>query len=255
MNISFIGSGNVATHLAQAFYARNHIIKHVWSRNMDHASQLATRVKAVPIDCLSRLSDDADVYIIAVSDDALPEVAKDVQVKGALVMHTSGATDADVLKGCSSHYGVLWSPQTFVRTVAMEYGELPFCIEGCDNETEVLIADFAQSVSPHIYRTNLVQRRCLHLSAVFVNNFPNALYAVAQQLCSEHDVPFEILYPLAIATTKNLQQGDVRLRMTGPAVRGDLKTINAHREFLSNNKMVLELYDRLTNLVTDISNL
>ena len=53
---------------------------------MDHASQLATRVKAVPIDCLSRLSDDADVYIIAVSDDALPEVAKDVQVKDALVM-------------------------------------------------------------------------------------------------------------------------------------------------------------------------
>ena len=46
MRISFIGSGNVATHLALAFYGCGHVVEQVWSRNIDHANLLAARVEA-----------------------------------------------------------------------------------------------------------------------------------------------------------------------------------------------------------------
>ena len=228
MRITFIGSGNVATHLALAMYGRGHVVEQIYSRNKEHAALLAARVEAKPINKLPLLTDKSNVYIIAVSDDALADVASGIRVNDALVLHTSGATPIDVLKECSTRYGVLWSPQTFVRDVALEYGELPFCIEGCDPQTEDDIAEFVGMISPHIYRAGRSQRQYLHLSAVFVNNF--------------------------LTTAKKLQWGDVRFQFTGPAVRNDKKTIDAHRKLLADNADYLALYDRMTELIQKLKN-
>ena len=227
MRISFIGSGNVATHLALAFYGCGHVVEQVWSRNIDHA-------------------------ILAIPDDALFELAGDLRLGNALLLHTSGATPIEVLKHCSTRYGVLWAPQSFVRDAAMDYSELPFCIEGSDPKAEEEIAALAGTVSSHIYRTSLGQRQYLHLAAVFVNNFTNGLYAVAQQVCREQDVPFEILYPIIQTTARKAQWGDVRYQLTGPAVRNDRKTIDAHRRLLAHDKQMLEVYDLMTELVQKI---
>ena len=221
MRITFIGSGNVATHLALAMHQRGHQIDQIWSRNIQHAQYLAERVEAQPINDFSQL-------------------------------HTSGATPIKILKKTSTHYGVLWSPQSFVRDVALDYNELPFCIEGCDKETEQFIEEFIGMISPHIYHTTHNQRQYLHLASVYVNNFTNGLYAVAQQLCAKHKVPFEILHPIITTTAKRVQWGDVRYQLTGPAVRGDEKTLNAHRKLLTNDPQALALYDSFTELLQQL---
>ena len=228
MRISFIGSGNVATHLALAFYGCGHVVEQVWSRNIDHANLLAARVEAQPVSDLGKLLGNADAYILAIPDDALFELAGDLRLGNALLLHTSGATPIEVLKHCSTRYGVLWAPQSFVRDAAMDYSELPFCIEGSDPKAEEEIAALAGTVSSHIYRTSLGQRQYLHLAAVFVNNFTNGLYAVAAQW------------------------GDVRYQLTGPAVRNDRKTIDAHRRLLAHDRQMLEVYDLMTELVQKI---
>lgn len=253
MRISFIGSGNVATHLALAMYNRGHKIDQIFSRNPDHASLLASRVEAQPISDIEGLRKTANVYIIAVSDDALFDIAPRLQLGNALVLHTSGATSLSVLNNTSSRYGVLWSPQTFVRDVALEYSELPFCIEGCDAQTEDDIEEFIGMISSHIYHTDHQQRQTLHLASVFVNNFTNALYAVGQKLCSDHNVPFEILHPLIITTANRVKWGDVRYLMTGPAVRHDENTMNSHRQYLADNPELLALYDSLSQIIMDCS--
>jgi predicted short-subunit dehydrogenase-like oxidoreductase (DUF2520 family) len=254
MRISIIGSGNVATHLALALYGRGHKIDQIWSRNLDHATTLAQRVEAIPIDDISQLIPNANVYILAVADDAIRSLAKDIRVGNALVLHTSGATPKEVLEDCSFRFGVLWSPQTFIRDVALEYNELPFCIEGSDPKTEDDIEEFIGMISQHIYHTNLQQRQYLHLSAVFVNNFTNGLYGIAQKICREHDVPFEILHPLVLNTARKVQWGDVRYQLTGPAVRNDTKTLAVHRKLLADDKATLQLYNRLTDLLRSLKN-
>ena len=249
MRISFIGSGNVATHFALAMYNRGHVIEQIYSRDLSHAQHLADRVVAEPINSFDQLRPTSNVYIIAVTDDALYDVVLDLHLNDALVLHTSGAVPIKVLKKTSSRYGVIWSPQSFVRDVAVEYNQLPFCIEGSDEETEKEIAEFIGMISPYIYHTTFKQRQYLHLSSVFVNNFSNALYAVAQQLCKRHKIDFEILYPLIMTTAKRVQWGDVKYQLTGPAVRGDEKTLDAHRKLLAKDPDLLNLYNELTNIL------
>ena len=249
MRISFIGSGNVATHFALAMYNRGHVIEQIYSRDFGHAQHLADRVVAEPINSFDQLRPTSNVYIIAVTDDALYDVVLDLHLNDALVLHTSGAVPIKVLKKTSSRYGVIWSPQSFVRDVAVEYNQLPFCIEGSDEETEKEIAEFIGMISPYIYHTTFKQRQYLHLSSVFVNNFSNALYAVAQQLCKRHKIDFEILYPLIMTTAKRVQWGDVKYQLTGPAVRGDEKTLDAHRKLLAKDPDLLNLYNELTKIL------
>ena len=249
MKISVIGSGNVATHFARAMYQRGHSIDQVWSRSLAHAQLLADKVEAEPINDFSQLRLQSAVFIMAISDDALHEVAPILHLGDALVLHTSGATSIEVLHSTSSRYGVLWSPQTFIRDVALNYSELPFCIEGNTLQTENDIEELVGGVSDHIYHTNQEQRRYLHLSAVMVNNFTNCLYGMAQQLCDEHGVPFEILYPIITTTAQKVQLGDVRYQMTGPAIRKDEKTLDAHRALLADDPQLLKLYNELTHLI------
>lgn len=249
MRISFIGSGNVATHLALAMFNRGHKIDQVWSRDIDHANLLAQRVEARPINDFAQLNSTANVYIIAVKDDALYDIALDLQLGDALVVHTSGATPMEVLKHTSSRYGVLWSPQSFVRDMALDYSELPFCIQGCDEKTEFAIDELIRMISSKVYHTTFQQRQYLHLSAVFVNNFAIGLFAVAQEICKKHDIPFEVLHPLIINTANKVKWGDVRYQLTGPASRGDQKTIDSHRALLADEDWQLAIYDYFTELI------
>ena len=84
-SISIIGSGNVATHLALALHSAGHTIRQVLSREFDHASLLASRVSAQPIDRVDRLDSQSDVYLLAVNDDALYDLALDLHLPDALV--------------------------------------------------------------------------------------------------------------------------------------------------------------------------
>lgn len=249
MHITFVGSGNVATHYALALHACGHAIDQVWSRDMDHAELLAARVQAVPVCRLSDLRPGADAYILAVPDDALFDLALDLQFGSALVVHTSGATSIQVLRSTSANYGVAWSPQSFVRDFALDYSALPFCIEGNTPEAEARLESLFASVSPHICHAGLEQRRHLHLAAVMVNNFTNALYVTAQQICARQQIPFDLLLPIIRTTAQKAGCGDVRLQLTGPAVRHDQKTIDAHRRLLADQPPLLDLYDRLTALL------
>ena len=65
MKIALIGAGNLATVLGHALYNAKHDIVQVYSRTMAAAKQLAERLNAVPTDDLETITNDADLYIIA----------------------------------------------------------------------------------------------------------------------------------------------------------------------------------------------
>ncbi len=248
-NISIVGAGNVATHLAIALYQAGCSIQQVLSRSLEHAQILARRVDALPINQWQRLEEYADVYIFAVNDDALYDLALDLRLHSSLVIHTSGTTPCNILKPLSSRYGVLWSPQTFVRDIAMNYQRLPLCIEGNTPEVEKDIEDIARLISPCIYHLNFEQRRRAHLAAVMVSNFVNALNATAQQYLKGENIDFDMLRPLAEQTLRKWDYGNLWLQQTGPAVRRDEKTLKAQRRLLADQPELLKLYNDMTKLI------
>ncbi len=249
--ITIIGSGNVATHLAKALHAAGHQIVQIWSREYDHAEALANQVFAEPIDRLNLLYPTADVYILAVTDDALFDLALDLRLRDALVLHTAGSVSLRVLQPISRKNGVIWSPQTFIRDIPMDYSQLPFCIEGSSPEVEEAIRDLLQPVSQHIFRVDTDQRQWLHLAAVMTNNFGNAINALAQDILQQHNIPFEILHPLITMTAEKIKQGGLWQQQTGPARRRDQKTIDNQRRLIADNEQLLKIYDLLTETIQD----
>ena len=249
MKIVVVGSGNVATHFARAFHASGNDIAQVYSRNIAHAQVLASQLDAQAIDRFSDLADDAHLYLLAIPDDALYEVVTQISPKRGIVVHTSGSVPMDVLKPLSTKIGVVYSPQTFIKSLEMNYSELPFCLEASDGEVLERLKNLVIPVSQKIYEINSDQRRKLHLAAVFVNNFGNALNAMAQDITMQNDIPFEILQPLIAVTAEKASHGDLWQLQTGPAVRGDEKTISNHKKLLANDSDLLELYSLITSII------
>ncbi|MBQ6046699.1 MAG: DUF2520 domain-containing protein [Bacteroidales bacterium] len=249
MEIALIGSGNVATHLGLAFKQAGAVVTVVWSRNADHADDLAKVLGCRATTSLQETVGLADCYIIAVTDDAISCVADQLKLGDSLVVHTSGSVSADILRDTSSSYGVLWSPTSFVKGKVMDYSSLPICIEGSDDKTFRAIRLLASMISEHIYTMNCEQRKWTHLAAVFVNNFVNSLNASAEQFLSSRNIDFSVLLPIIQATASQVSSGNLSTLQTGPAARDDRATIERQRAMLEGNPELLHVYDALTELI------
>ena len=247
--ISIIGSGNVATHMALALLSAGHSVRQVLSRSFEHATTLARRVGAEPLDDWHRLDDRSEVYLLAVNDDSLYDLALDLRLHGSVVLHTSGSTPLSVLKPVSMRCGVVWSPQTFVRDIAMDYRHLPLCIEGSTPEVEDMVEELFATVSDNIYRLGCEQRCKAHAAAVMVSNFVNAVNASAQRYMEAEGLDFAMLKPLAEQTLRKWDYGDLWQQQTGPAARHDDRTIKAHRRLLEQHPDLLRLYDMMTEII------
>ena len=248
-SISIVGSGNVATHLSLALHNTGCEIRQILSRSLEHAQLLARRVDAHAICQWERLDGDADMYLLCVPDDALYDLALDLRLPDALVVHTSGATPLSVLHPISKRCGVVWSPQTFVRDIAMDYSQLPLCIEGSDPASERQLLQLFSRFTQHLHVMNSEARRQTHLAAVMVSNFVGALNATAHDYLRSHGIDPSLLRPLAEQTLHKWDYGNLWLQQTGPAARRDEKTLAAQRRMLADEPALLELYNVMTDLI------
>lgn len=242
IKVILLGSGNVATHLFQAFSKANGIeVVQVFSRTVskDFPETLQTsdykEIKA------------ADVYIICVSDSAISSVSSQLSFENRLVVHTSGSTDINVLDS-KNRKGVFYPLQTFTKNKSVDFSQIPICIETEVPSDFEIIEKLAKSVSNSVYLINGNQRKALHISAVFVCNFANHLYTIGNTICVKNNIPFEILHPLIEETAKKIKSLSPSEAQTGPAIRNDKKTIEKHIDFLTNENQK-EIYKILTKSI------
>lgn len=245
MRITLIGSGNVATHLGAAFKNAGHRMMQVYSRNMNNAALLAYHIDAEPIDNLSDISPETDLFIIAVNDDAIVYVAQHLAQHNKPIVHTSGTTDINVLTPFTAAAGVFYPLQTLSKNKEAA-NSIPICIEGSGNAVTMQLEHLANSISKDVYRVSSEQRKIVHLAAVFACNFPNYLYAIAQKLLVQNNVDFELLRPLILETAQKVQDALPAEVQTGPAIRTDENTMAAHLQMLDNDPPLQELYQLLS---------
>ncbi|MCB0761802.1 MAG: DUF2520 domain-containing protein [Flavobacteriales bacterium] len=233
LNISFIGSGNVATHLANALKAASHNIVEVWSRNPEHAKRLAREVGAGTVEYIRELR-KVDVIIAAVSDDALTAVSHLIE-PAQLLVHTSGSVPLEALS--TGRRGVFYPLQTFTRDKAVDMRNVPVCIEAGDELDEALLRNAAESISDAVHVISSEQRKHLHLAAVFACNFSNHLYRIAELILQDQDMELDLLKPLILETALKVQDLSPREAQTGPARRGDTHVLNSHLHLLKDPEL------------------
>ncbi|TAL59774.1 MAG: DUF2520 domain-containing protein [Bacteroidetes bacterium] len=254
MKIFLIGSGNVATQLGLAFKRSGHDIVYVYSPTISHAAMLGEKLNTDWGRSLNAISEfPADIYLIAVKDDAIAEVVKKMPaLKKSLIIHTSGATDISVLKKKFRNCGVLWQVQTIKARTLLDFKKVPMVIEANNSSSKKKLTKIARSLSGKVYSLNSKQRRVLHLGAVWVNNFPNHLYYLSEMLLKKHHLPFELFGPLILSTTQSAMKGPY-ISQTGPAKRNDKKTMNAHLKLLA-DKNYRTLYKTISKSITNLYN-
>ena len=254
MNISFIGAGNVAWHLAPALDNTDYGVREVFSRRAMHASALAARLyQAQVMDSLDFSESHSDVFIIAVSDDAIEEVANEIILpENAILAHTSGTQPLRILSSAATpNIGVLYPLQTFSKNKKVEFKDIPFLIESENKETETALSNIARAISKKVYTCSSDDRKALHIAAVFASNFTNHMLSIAAEIMKQHRFDLDLLKPLIAETVnKSLAIGPEEAQ-TGPAHRGDLEVLDQHVEFLKKEKRLQEIYKMISQDILD----
>ena len=238
-----IGSGNVATHLAKKLSESVDILQ-IYSRNLNHARQLADATGAKAIDNIADIKKGADIYIISVNDDAIQEIVSKIGKNDSLWVHTSGSVPMDSLKSLSQHYGVLYPMQTFSKDVPVDMEKVPIFIEGSDDATLEEISRFANKISPNVSLADSEARKKLHIAAVFACNFTNYLWGFSVDILQSIGQHLSVMEPLVKATFEKALQVSPHEGQTGPARRNDTATIQKHLNELQGEAK--ELYSLLS---------
>ena len=247
INVTILGAGNVASHFFKAFSKADNIdVKQWYNRRIDAIIDHKNSVDV--IDDLSLLKDDADIYILAVSDDAIADLSSLLPFDNKLVVHTSGSVSVyDIDK--KHKRGVLYPLQTFSKDAELNFEDVPVCIETIDKKSFPLLKEVVLSMGSPAHKINSDQRRVLHLAAVFVNNFTNQLYRVGHEITESEGAEFDLLKPLILETAKKVQEYSPYVSQTGPARRYDKKTIKKQIKSLDTNKHHQDIYKLLTTSI------
>ncbi len=249
MNIVIIGTGNAATVLGKKFREAGHRIIQVFGRDASAASKLAYQFDTESTNYWSVIRKDADVYLIAVADEAINDVAKHVHVPGKVVAHTAGSVKKDVLKNMSHHYGVFYPLQS-LRKEMNELPDIPVFIDASDEVARKKLEQLAQSISQeYAGMAGDEERSKMHLAAVIVSNFTNHLYKLAEDYCKKEGIEFKQLIPLIEETALRLKIISPSKTQTGPAVRNDEPTIQRHLALLEEYPQLKKIYEVMTESI------
>jgi predicted short-subunit dehydrogenase-like oxidoreductase (DUF2520 family) len=248
MKVVIVGSGNAATVLSRLIKTGGHEIVQVASRNIDHARALASKYDASAVTLTEHEFAPADIYIVCLADVALDSIEKITALRSKLVVHTAGSVSIDIFKNTSSTYGVLYPLQT-LSSVTEQTPGVPFLVEGNKPETQDRIIQFAESISKDVIISNDQDRLHYHVAAVFVSNFTNHLYAIAEGFCEREHISFKTLLPLINEVTSRVNHNSPYAVQTGPAIREDISTLNRHLETLAGHPNVKYLYLKLSESI------
>jgi len=261
MKITIVGAGNLAGHLARALERVEVAVNEIYARDIRKAAALADGLyAAVPVNSLDFSRSSSEVFFLCVSDDALESVASQILLPdGAILAHTSGARPLSVLDGALSLYhgrrvdcGVFYPLQTFTQGVPLDFNRIPILVESEDKNALAALTGLARRLSGKVLRVSSKERLVYHVSAVFSCNFTNHLWALSKEILESENLDFELLKPLIAETVKKMMQaGHPADVQTGPAIRKDRRTLEAHLAFLADDEDLSKVYSTLTESISD----
>lgn len=237
-SVVIVGSGNVAEALAEAVARSGADLVQVCARNASRAQAIA-EAAGCGWAALPEGPAPADLYLIAVSDRAVGEVASRLAFPtGAVVAHTAGCVELGALPATILRRAVFYPLQTFTRGRRVGFSEIPVLLEASDAGTYARLEDFALRLTSRVIPASSALRARVHLAGVFANNFANHMYAVGERIVREAGLDFDVLRPLIAETAAKALDAPSPARVqTGPAVRGDRTTQERHEELLGDETL------------------
>jgi predicted short-subunit dehydrogenase-like oxidoreductase (DUF2520 family) len=224
--VLLIGTGRVAFHLGHALKRGKAKLAGVVGRDVVKVKALAKALRCDGFQLGDALP-ACDLMLIAVSDDAINAAVRRLPKTTAVVAHTSGALGMQVL-GRQARTGVLWPIQSLSPGDPMDLSSTPIVIDASDREARAIMLDVAGRISSNVIELPHKQREGLHLAAAIASNLPVFLLGEAGRLLKEQNLDPALLLPLWKSTAERALAVGPEEALTGPARRGDRKTIEKH---------------------------
>jgi predicted short-subunit dehydrogenase-like oxidoreductase (DUF2520 family) len=241
MDLGIIGSGNVAHVLGRVWMQHGHRIRFVAGRNQLAVAALADEIGAAAVYDFDQLSGKADIYIITVSDTAVPELAGRLRLGDATVVHTAGSVSKAVLAPVSRAYGVLW-PMTMIRKGMLWTGNATLVLDANGPDVLQHIRELATALSGRQLIADDELRVKMHLMAAVMSNFTNHMARLAEQFCEVEGVDFRVFQQIMADTVEGVYRSGPAAQQAGAAFRGDRTTLEKHDALLAGHPALRELY-------------
>ena len=256
LRIGLIGAGTLGKGLALALASRGYRVVAASSRSRSSAEALASRIpgceaKPGPQD----VADGCSLVFITTPDEAIAQVASQVSWRGGQgVIHCSGAESIDILEPASMRGALAGSFHPYQTFACLESPDeaverlvgTSFAVEGNGWLLDVL-EKLATDLGGSAIRLRPEDRAIYHASAGMSSQYLVALLKSAADMWKGmgigEDEALSIILPLARSTLTNVSRVGIEASVTGPVVRGDVKTIQRHLEALDSRlPQLLPLY-------------
>ena len=234
MRVVFVGAGNLATRLSLEMRKSGMSIGQVYSHTSEHAKILADELGCG--------------WTVVPEDAVLQDVIARVKPNNGLWVHTAGSMPISVFEGLTARYGVVYPLQTFSKSREVDFKKIPFFLEANSSEDEKVLGEVARALSSDVRFLSSEKRKNLHLAAVFACNFTNHMYALAEKILEEQQIPGEVLLPLIDETAAKVHVMSPVRAQTGPAIRYDENVINKHMAMLKDPDM-RNLYELISRSI------
>ncbi len=247
MNLSIIGSGNIAHFFAMRCIEAGHFIHEIISTNKVTGEDLAQK-------CNSQYQADYTkstntTFLLAIPDDAIRALAKSTFFQGKRVIHTSGSIGIEEIRNMCDHLSCLWPIYSIQKDNLPTRQDIPFILQSSNENSRRKTVSLAKCLTNNLTEATDEQKSILHLNAVLVNNFTNHLFAQSEKLLKKHKLSFDLMQPIIENTVEKLKTSPPKALQTGPAQRGDSSTINAHLDILAQDAPLQELYRQISHSI------
>lgn len=240
ISVCIFGYGNLGQHLYSYF-----------NKCRDFTVHLCTSQKHIPnslgSDRLRELPEETLVFLCL--PDSIVGDWMEKMPKHLIPVICSGAVSIPDLS--QREVGVWYPLYSFNANQQVDWDLIPIFCEA--NGTQV--KEKLEYVNVCIHKTpswlDSKKRAQLHLGAVFVNNFTNALFMAVESTLEDFDKEelMSGLLPIINQTVTRWGQGKAIDHQTGPAKRGDNNTINSHLEMMNAYSLESKLYIEMTQYI------
>ncbi len=254
MRFVVVGAGRLGVCLARGLRAEGASLAGYVTRSHAGSERAQALLQLAPSRGLSNLVASApQLYLIAVPDDALPQVAadlalalrkaseRDASATAPIVMHTSGVASVRVLDPCRQAGAVTlaFHPlQTFsgLETPTHCFEGIAIAVTADTEDAQDFGFLVAQALGARPFALADENRVVYHAAACMASNYLVALEACSLRLFVDAGLPpgeaLEFFLPLVRMTVNNVATQGPANALTGPIARGDLLTVRRHLEEL-----------------------
>ena len=116
-----------------------------------------------------------------------------------------------------------------------------------------MLKELGENIGAKVYTIAGEHKVLYHLSAVFVCNLLSALMYAGKGLMDRINIDFDPFIPIIEATIKNIEKKGPLAALTGPVVRGDVKTVKAHLASIEDMELHTKVYKALSEIAVKMA--